>query len=235
MSTSFLRLQKISALCTASSRTRSRSAARLSAGSTRIIAWLTVPATVAGGATLTSLGLIRNSLPSRLISGPSVAENISVWRMRGSVCTMRSTSGMKPMSSMRSASSITRTLTPPSMMRRARNVDQTAGGRDQHVRVLAEGCLLQREALAADEQRLAQAVVGAVGGEVVSDLLRELPRRRQDQAARHAGLARAGTQYVDDGQRVGRGLARAGLGAAQQVDTPQDERDGLCWIGVGAS
>ena len=228
ISTSFLRLQKISALCTASSRSRTRNATRFSSGSTRIIAWLTVPATVAGGATLTSLGLIRNSLPSFLISGPSVAENMRVWRMRGSVWTMRSTSGMKPMSSMRSASSITKTLTPPQHDPAAlEHVDQATRGGDQNVGVLAERGLLQREPLPADEQRLAQAVFGAVSDEVVGNLLRELPRRRQDQAARHPRLARARAQDVDDRQRVGCGLARAGLGAAQQVDTAQDQRDGL--------
>ena len=107
------------------------------------------------------------------------------------------------------------------------HVYQAAGGGDQNVGVLAERGFLKREPLAADEQRLAQAVVGAVGDEVVRDLLSELSRRRQDQAARHARLARAGAQYVDDRQRVGCGLARAGLGAAQQVDAAQDQRDGL--------
>ena len=107
------------------------------------------------------------------------------------------------------------------------HVDQAAGGGDQNVGVLTERGFLQREPLATDEQRLAQAVVGAVGGEVVRDLLCELPRRRQDQATRHARLAGARAQDVDDRQRVGCGLARAGLGATQQVDAPQDERDAL--------
>ena len=70
-------------------------------------------------------------------------------------------------------------------------------------------------------------MVGAVTGEVIGNLLRELPRRRQDQAARHAGLARTRAQNVDDRQCIGRGLARAGLGAAQHVNAPQDKRDGL--------
>ena len=49
-----------------------------------------------------------------LISGGSVAEKNRVCRIRGRHETMRSTSGMKPMSSMRSASSMTRISTPVS-------------------------------------------------------------------------------------------------------------------------
>ena len=41
-----------------------------------------------------------------------VAEKNRVWRVNGTIFTMRSISGMKPMSSMRSASSITRSSTP---------------------------------------------------------------------------------------------------------------------------
>ena len=42
--------------------------------------------------------------------------------MRGRVFTMRSTSGMNPMSSIRSASSITRIFTPPIMIRPRSNM-----------------------------------------------------------------------------------------------------------------
>ncbi len=65
---------------------------------------------VAGGATEISLGFIRNWSASRRISGGMVAEKNSVWRSFGSSPTMRSTSGMNPMSSIRSASSMTRIL-----------------------------------------------------------------------------------------------------------------------------
>ena len=50
----------------------------------------------------------------RRTPGGMVAENSSVWRRPVSRLRIRSTSGMKPMSSMRSASSSTTTLTPPS-------------------------------------------------------------------------------------------------------------------------
>ena len=52
-----------------------------------------------------------------LIGGGMVAENSSVWRWAGSFSQMNSISGMKPMSSMRSASSITRILTWDNRMR----------------------------------------------------------------------------------------------------------------------
>ena len=76
-----------------------------------------VVATEAGAETLISLGFCRKASASRRISGAMVAEKNSVWRSCGSIDTMRSTSGMKPMSSMRSASSITSSLQSASRMR----------------------------------------------------------------------------------------------------------------------
>src|SRR5476649_2028333 len=52
-------------------------------------------------------GLFRKVLASFLISGEKVAENIRFWRCFGSRLMMRCRSGRKPMSSMRSASSMT--------------------------------------------------------------------------------------------------------------------------------
>ncbi len=51
---------------------------------------------------------------SRVISGGMVAEKNSVWRVNGTSLQMRSMSGMNPMSSMRSASSMTRMSMPVS-------------------------------------------------------------------------------------------------------------------------
>ena len=67
-------------------------------------------AVVAGRATVILLGLLRNLSASFLISGGMVAEKKSVWRKGGRRPAIFSTSGMKPISSMRSASSITSTL-----------------------------------------------------------------------------------------------------------------------------
>jgi hypothetical protein len=59
-------------------------------------------------------GLLRKASDRRRISGGMVAEKNKVCRSGGSRPTIRSISGMKPMSSMRSASSITRILTSAS-------------------------------------------------------------------------------------------------------------------------
>ncbi len=67
-----------------------------------------VGATVAARETVISFGLSRNASARRLISGAIVAENSIVCRVGDTSDTIRSTSGMKPMSSMRSASSMTR-------------------------------------------------------------------------------------------------------------------------------
>ena len=57
-----------------------------------------------------------------------VALKNSVWRIGGSMATMRSTSGMKPMSSMRSASSMTSTLQSASRMRPRSNRSSSRPG-----------------------------------------------------------------------------------------------------------
>ena len=107
MSTSRLRLQKINAFCTSSDRTSRRSASRLSVSATRASLAMMVGATDAALETVIVLGFFRNASDSRRISGAMVAEKNSVCRLAGSMATMRSTSGMKPMSSIRSASSMT--------------------------------------------------------------------------------------------------------------------------------
>ncbi len=70
---------------------------------------------VAWRATSTRTGLCRNSWVMRVISGAIVAEKNSVCRVNGTSLKMRSMSGMKPMSSMRSASSTTMICTPVSI------------------------------------------------------------------------------------------------------------------------
>jgi hypothetical protein len=60
------------------------------------------------------LGSVRNLSASFLITGGIVAEKSSVWRCLGSLVQISSISGMNPMSSIRSASSITSRLQPVS-------------------------------------------------------------------------------------------------------------------------
>ena len=110
ISTSRLRLQKISALVTSSVRIIRRSASRLSRSSTTARPATIVDATLAGRLTVISLGFDRNASASRRISGAIVALKNNVCRDFGKKPTIFSTSGMKPMSSMRSASSITSIL-----------------------------------------------------------------------------------------------------------------------------
>ncbi len=84
MSTSRLRLQKISAFLTCSLRIRRRSASRFMSDDTTTRCWATVAEVEAGGATEISFGLLRKASARRRISGAMVAEKNSVWRMRGS-------------------------------------------------------------------------------------------------------------------------------------------------------
>ena len=67
-----------------------------------------VSTTDAGGVTVTSTGSRRIFAASAAIDSGIVAEKKSVWRRSGSSGRMRRMSWMKPMSSMRSASSSTK-------------------------------------------------------------------------------------------------------------------------------
>ena len=111
MSTSRLRLQKMSAFFTCSVRIRLRSASRLSSVGTIASPCVTRSAGEAGGVTLISFGFIRKASARRRISGGMVAEKNSVCRIFGKQADDALDVGMNPMSSIRSASSITRIFT----------------------------------------------------------------------------------------------------------------------------
>ena len=127
------------------------------------------------------------------------------------------------MSSMRSASSITRSLDVGQQDGAAlEHVDQPAGRGDQHVDAAHQHVLLVGHALAADDQRVGQLQVFAVLDEILGHLQGEFARRLQDQAARHARpRARAG-QDVEHRQGEAGGLAGAGLRRAHHVAAHQD-------------
>ena len=117
MSTSDLRLQKTMPLRTFAAPTRARSAKRLAFGSTegmRTMCWVMFSPVVAGRDASIRTGLRRNWVVSRVISGGMVAEKNRVCFFAGVSLKMRSMSGMKPMSSIRSASSTTMIWTPVS-------------------------------------------------------------------------------------------------------------------------
>ena len=110
-----LRLAKIIAVATLSVRSRWRSTSRLLRDeATGTLCWAMFALVEAGRATSIDFGLVRNLSASFLIGGGMVALNSRVWRVVGSFEQIVSISGMKPMSSMRSASSITSMSQPVS-------------------------------------------------------------------------------------------------------------------------
>ena len=123
MSTSVLRLQKMMAFFrpSPSARIRARSNSRfclavwsLRVGVISTSFWVIVSLVVAWRATSIRSGECRKVSVMRSISGAMVALKNSVWRVNGVSWKMRSISGMKPMSSIRSASSTTMICTPVS-------------------------------------------------------------------------------------------------------------------------
>ena len=154
----------------------------------------------------------------RVISGGIVAEKNRVWRVNGTSLQMRSMSGMKPMSSMRSASSMTRISMPVSSRPAALGeIEQAAGGGDQHVGAARDLGFLIAERDAADQQREIELVVDAIFAEGFLDLRGEFARRLEDQRARHARAGAPLFQQRKHRQREGGGLAGAGLGDAEHV------------------
>ena len=144
-------------------------------------------------------------------------------------------SRMKPMSSIRSASSRTRISTCGEVDRALADVvEQAAGGGDDDLGAAAQGADLGVEADAAvDGDRRIGA--SAVGADALLDLERELAGRGEDQRAdAAAAVAAAGVQALDHRQHEGGRLAGAGLGAGEEVAAGEDERDGLGLDGVGS-
>ncbi len=186
-----------------------------------------VLAVVAGGATSMRSGSLRNWLTRRVISGGIVAEKNSVCRRGGSSLQIFSMSGMKPMSSMRSASSMTRISTPISMMRpRWKWSSRRPGVAIRHVDAAIELLDLIVHRHAADQQRQVQLVVDAVLLEALRHLRGELARRRQDQRAGHARPGAARLEAGDHRQNERCGLAGARLGDAENVAAGHCDRDG---------
>ena len=153
-----------------------------------------------------------------------MAEKSSVCRAAesGSAATMRRTSGQKPMSIMRSASSRTSVSSLSNAHRLAAHVvHQPAGRRDDDVDAGLEGALLRAHLDAAVDGDARH--VGVVGEpfDVVRDLHRQLARRREDQDAREAAFLRRRRarrqQPVEDRQQERGSLAGAGVGAADQI------------------
>ena len=111
----------------------------------------------------------------------------------------------------------------------AHEVEQAAGGGDQDVDAPRQRLDLRVLADAAEDHRAPQRQMAAVGREARLDLSGELARRGQHQDAAALGPrpARLAGQTLQDRQREGRGLAGAGLGAAQQITAREEVRDRL--------
>ena len=100
-------------------------------------------------------------------------------------------------------------------------IKQATGRRHQHIKAAREHIDLGTMRDAADDNAHSGTHDGAIGAETVRDLRGELARRREDQCARCMGngpLTRL-DHAVENWQREGGGLARAGLGDPEQIAT----------------
>ncbi len=183
----------------------------------------------------------------------SVAENSMVWRADGVAATIFSMSSMKPMSSMRSASSSTRISQLREIdLARFHVVDQAAWGGNQDFRILRQQLHLFRVRHAAQDRDARRRRMWAVylfgrsrdlQGQFAGrgqhqhlwlgslETRRRSPRARADcascAAVLPAGVSSALAQLVQCRQHEGGGLARTGLRRDQQVAAGDGGRNGL--------
>ena len=114
----------------------------------------------------------------------------------------------------------------------ADEVEQPARRRDEDLDPAAEGLDLGVHRDAAVDDGRAERDRPTVCPDALVDLHRQLPRRDEDQDADRVASGRERrvrvlAEPVEDRQREGRGLARAGLGGGEDVATLEDEGDGL--------
>ena len=109
----------------------------------------------------------------------------------------------------------------------AGEIEQAAGGGDDHVGAARDLGLLVAERDAADQERQVQLVVDAVFVERLFDLGGKLARRLENEGAGHARAGAAPLQHRQHRQSEGGGLAGAGLGDAQDVAAFQGVGNGL--------
>ena len=170
----------------------------------------------------------------RRISVGMVAVKNSVCRVNGTSLQIRSISGMKPMSSMRSASSITRSSTPVSSSPPRSVWSSNRPGvaiRTSTPRV--ELAVLVSERDAADQRGDVEFLAGAVSVKVFLDLGGELAGWLQDQGPRHSRPRAAFFKEREHGQDEGCGLAGPSLGDAEDVSAGQNVGNRLFLNGGG--
>ena len=163
-------------------------------------------------------------------SAGMVAENSADWRRGCSAATILRTGWMKPMSSMRSASSSTTKRVWSSTIERSsiRSVSRPGVATTTSTpRAIAATWALRD--MPPSTSSVESRAPPAKRAEARLDLHRELAGRREDQRA--AGLRRRPLpeleELVQDRQREGRGLAGAGLGDAEDVAARELRRDRL--------
>ena len=104
-------------------------------------------------------------------------------------------------------------------------VEQPAGRRHQDVDAAAQRALLRPHPDAAEDRGSGDRRVGGKAFEVLVDLGRQLPGRREDEDAGRA--PRLGDEPVEDRQQERGGLAAAGHGSREHVAPFHHGRDGL--------
>jgi hypothetical protein len=136
-------------------------------------------------ATSTRTGIVQEGVARRWISAAWWPRRTGSAAVKGTELHDPLDVGMKPMSSMRSASSMTRSSTPGEQQLAALEmVEQAAGRRDQDVDAAGDLHVLVAEGHAADERRHRQAVGDAVFSvEALLDLRGELARRARGSAS----------------------------------------------------
>ena len=112
-------------------------------------------------------------------------------------------------------------------------IEQAAGGGDQHIRAAHDLGFLIGEGDAADEQGHVEAGVGAIFEEAFLDLGRQFAGGLEDEGAGHAGPGASLFKAGQHGQGEGGGLAGAGLGDAENIAALQGVGDGLRLDGGG--
>ena len=221
---------KIRARSIASRRNTSIRIAGLAARSTRITRCSTRSTVEATGVTATLTGSRSMCAASSAMARGMVAENISVCRSAGSFATILRMSWMKPMSSIRSASSRTRHSTSPRRSALLLTRSSSRPGvatRTSTPLSSARTCAPIGTPPIASAARDAQ--MAAVSAEAVEDLAGQLARRaeHQDAAALAHRRPRAGGEPMQDRQRECGGLAGPGLGDADHVAARHDGRNCL--------
>ena len=207
-----------------------RSSGRLSAFSTNITRCSMRSAVETTGRMPTRTGSVRMPPASSAISGGIVAEKNSVWRRAGK--RRDDPAHVVDEAHVEHAVGLVEDedLEPAEAdVALAHQVEQAAGRGDQDVDAARQRLDLRVLADAAEDHRAPERQMAAVGREARLDLGGELAGRGQHQDAAALGprAARLAGEALQDRQREGRGLAGAGLGAAEQIAAREQVRDRL--------